>query len=75
MMIVTACTTVTSSVTPGVQEYTKEEQRTLETELNAKCPLSKDQFGNEVHSCPMIDRVISDYRKLRQLNRVARGGT
>jgi hypothetical protein len=65
VMTVTACAAVISS-RPLPQEYTPAEQQALAAELDKVCPLSVDEFGNEVHSCPMIDRVISDYRVLRK---------
>ena len=64
-MTVTACETASSS-RPIPQQYSKQEQTALANELDEKCPLYKDSFGNETHSCPMIDKVISDYRALRK---------
>lgn len=65
-LIVTACATVTSNqACPIPQEYSKEEQKSLVRELDDKCPITIDEYGNEQHTCVMIDRIVSDYRLLR----------
>lgn len=65
------CETVNSRI-PRIQEYTEEEQTALANELDEKCPVTKDKYGNEVHECPMIDRAMDDYGSLRGLIRKAR---
>jgi len=63
---------VPSNVVLYEQQYSKEELTALEMELNTKCPISKSAEGIEVHSCPMIDRIVSDYRALRAKVKLAR---
>lgn len=66
LLYATACQTAPSS-RPTIQGYTKEEMTELRRELDLKCPVIKDKNGIE-HSdpdCAMIDRVITDYKNLR----------
>ena len=54
---------------PYPKEYTKSQQTALANELDEKCPVGEDKYGNETRSCPMIDQAINDYGELRKVLR------